>query len=462
MSLGRLVVLTLTLLLGLGSPAGAADPVPTTLTLTGERSFADTATPLAVTLRTEDDSPVVAAQVLLERRVDGEWRSVETLVTDDEGRAETSRTLARDAADNSFRATYAGDATHAPAESGRVEVPLRRRSSAVRVRAPKRVVDEQSVVVRVVWQAGNGQPVSGRVKLFRRNGGGPWRLYRRPTTGGQGQARISVRPRTDTRWKATAPRLDWVTGDRSSVHRIDNVPPGVPVRLPGNAPRPRVKLPDQARAVGDGANPVVTRIPDKVWNHMTGRSWHRGCPVGRPQLRLLRINYWAFDGYRHRGEVVAHADAIGNMRGALVAMYERRLPIRSMYRVDRFGYSRRLRGADDYRSMAADNTSAFNCRDVVGRPGVRSPHSYGRSLDVNPWENPYRASHGWTPNSWWVSRSHPRVAWRSRSHEVVRVMAAHGLRWTYGTTDAHHFDARAGHGRVIRARAPECATEVCH
>ena len=42
--------------------------------------------------------------------------------------------------------------------------------------------------------------------------------------------------------------------------------------------------------------------------------------------------------------------------------------------------------------MAAGNTSAFNCRDVTGRPGVRSPHSYGRSLDLNTWENPYRSA----------------------------------------------------------------------
>ena len=65
-----------------------------------------------------------------------------------------------------------------------------------------------------------------------------------------------------------------------------------------------------------------------------------------------------------------------------------------MYRVDRFGYSSRLRGGDDYASMAAGNTSVFNCRDVVNRPGVRSPHSYGRALDVNTWENPYRSARG--------------------------------------------------------------------
>ena len=82
--------------------------------------------------------------------------------------------------------------------------------------------------------------------------------------------------------------------------------------------------------------------------------------------------------------------------------------------------------------MAAGNTSAFNCRDVTGRPGVRSPHSYGRSLDLNTWENPYRSARGLVPNAWWQSRSHPRIAWRSRTHPVVRIMARHGLRWTYG------------------------------
>jgi hypothetical protein len=128
--------------------------------------------------------------------------------------------------------------------------------------------------------------------------------------------------------------------------------------------------------------------------------------------------------------------------------------------VDRFGWSTRLRGADDYRSMAADNTSAFNCRGVVGNPGVRSPHSYGRSLDVNPWENPYRSRQGTVPNTWWPSRSHPRVAWRSRSHRVVQTMANHGLRWTYGTSDAHHFDAGGGHGRLV-ARWGDCGGVVC-
>src|SRR3546814_6920223 len=68
---------------------------------------------------------------------------------------------------------------------------------------------------------------------------------------------------------------------------------------------------------------------------MTGISWRSGCPVGRWSLRLVRVNYWAFDGYRRRGEIVVHEDAARKVGKAFSSMYARRLPIRSMYRVDR-------------------------------------------------------------------------------------------------------------------------------
>ena len=217
--------------------------------------------------------------------------------------------------------------------------------------------------------------------------------------------------------------------------------------------------PTSGAAVGSGANPVITQIPDRVWRQMTGRTWHAGCPVGRGGLRYLRINYWDYQGYDRRGELVANADAVRQMAGALAEMYRKKLPIRAMYRVDRFGWSNRVRGGNDYKSMAAGNTSAFNCRQVVGNPGARSPHSYGRSLDVNTWENPYRSAQGTVPNTWWMGHSHKRVAWRSRSHAVVRVMASHGLRWTYGNGDTQHFDARAGGARTsarLNATFLEC------
>ena len=45
-------------------------------------------------------------------------------------------------------------------------------------------------------------------------------------------------------------------------------------------------------------------------------------------------------------------------------------------------------GGNDDLSMAANNTSAFNCRDVTGSPGRFSNHSWGRAIDINPLTNP--------------------------------------------------------------------------
>jgi hypothetical protein len=112
-----------------------------------------------------------------------------------------------------------------------------------------------------------------------------------------------------------------------------------------------------------------------------------------------------------------------------------------MYRVDRFGYSSRVKGADDHASMAADNTSGFNCRSVVGRASIRSPHAHGRSIDINPFENPYRYRRGkWVPNSWWRNKAAGSYAWTKRSHLVPTIMRRNGFRWTYGAIDGQHFD----------------------
>ncbi|GAB2877351.1 M15 family metallopeptidase [Nocardioides pacificus] len=451
-----LALLPLTLL---HAPVAASAAEPTTTALSGTSAPADAATTLSVLVATAAGQPLAGVPVTLERRVGGVWQPLGAgLVTDAEGRATTTATLSRAVADNVFRATYPGDATYAPSASGPVQVALVKRASRLTLAGPRRLVDERSATLRVRWVTGAGEPVSGPVRIQTR-AGGKWRNRARVRTDAQGHASLSVRPRSDGRWRAVTAGLGWVKGDRSSVLAIDNVPPGEPVALPRNAPRPRRKLPPQPHAVGVGANPTVSRISGKVWRQMTGISWRRGCPVGRAGLRHLRVNYWDYDGYRRRGEMIVAASAADRVARALRGMYDARLPIRSMYRIDRFGYSAKLRGGNDYASMAAGNSSAFNCRNVVNKPGVRSPHSYGRSVDINPWENPYRSRTGLVPNTWWHSRSHSRVAWRSRDHRVVRLMSQHGLRWTYGTGDSHHFDALTSSGRVVRD--PRCSG-VCH
>ncbi|WP_122816728.1 M15 family metallopeptidase [Nocardioides pantholopis] len=446
-------------------PAHAA-PAATTLVLSGTGGTAGATTTLALELRTTDGRPVAGATVLVERASGGGgWAPVGTVGTDAAGRATLPATIDRVPARNAFRASWAGDTTYAGAAAA-TQVRLTRLGSSLAVTGPGSVTDGASVDLQVTWRTVDGQPVAGPVRLQRRNAGGKWRTVTTLRTGPDGTARLRVRPRVDTAWRARAAALAWVEAARSGIRSLDNRPPGDRVRLPKRAPRPRVRLPRQRRAVDEGANLAVTRIPAGVWRQMTGRSWRRGCPVGRAGLRLVRVNYWGYDGYRYRGELVANARAARAMGGALAEMYAAGHAVRSMYRVDRFGWSKRLRGADDYRSMAAGNTSAFNCRHVVGRPGVRSPHSYGTALDVNTWENPYRSARGIVPNRFWQARSHPNVAWRSRNHAVVRIMARHGLRWTYGLGDTQHFDyvgpaGTAGAGRSVAHLHPQCTGFIC-
>lgn len=103
-------------------------------------------------------------------------------------------------------------------------------------------------------------------------------------------------------------------------------------------------------------------------------------------------------------------------------------------------------GADDHRSMNADNTSAFNCREVAGRPGVWSRHAYGRAIDINPVENPYvSGSHVSPPAGRPYARRTPhRRGMIGPRSVVVRSFAGVGWEWGgfwAGTKDFQHFSA---------------------
>lgn len=452
-----LALLAVLLPSAVGQRADAAGT--STLQLSAPAEYADRDTTLTIALQ-DAGLPIAGAPVTLERWDGALWQPVGSgpVLTEGTGTVTVAVPVDRSPTRNLLRATYAGDSDHAAA-SVEYRLSLTALPTTTVLNGSTKVIDEQGVYVRITWTTIEGTPVAGPVAL-QQYVDGAWRSYKTLTTNAEGTVRVLLRPRVDSRWRGVGKGLPWAARSYSGTHAIDNLPPGIPVVLPAGAPKPRVWLPAQPRGIGAGPNANIYKISDAVWRSMVGRSWHRGCPVGRSGLRLLRINYWDFRGYRRRGEVVAAASVIKQISGALSDMYRAKLPIRSMYRVDRFGWSSRVNGADDYRSMAAGNTSAFNCRWVVGRPGVRSPHTYGRAFDVNTWENPFRSRQGWVPNAWWPSRSNARVAWRTRSHAVVRIMAENGLRWTYGASDSQHFDAVPRGARLLIV--PGCGEPVCH
>jgi hypothetical protein len=114
---------------------------------------------------------------------------------------------------------------------------------------------------------------------------------------------------------------------------------------------------------------------------MTGVSWRAGCPVGLGDLSLLDIPHVGHDGAVHRGQLVVARAFADDILAVFRRLYEVGFPVERMELVDVYD-------ADDDRSMAANNTSAFNCRAITGGGGF-SQHSYGTAIDVNPLTNPY-------------------------------------------------------------------------
>ena len=171
---------------------------------------------------------------------------------------------------------------------------------------------------------------------------------------------------------------------------------------------------------------------------MTGVSWHAGCPVALSDLRAVSASYLGFDGSVHVGMMIVHRDVASQVVVVLRKLFAARFPIRRMEPVDAF------RGSD-YRSIEADNTSAFNCRPVAGTSRW-SEHAYGQAIDLNPLENPY-VSGGTTshPGSRrYLDRSRRLKGMVHAGDTVVRAFASVGWGWGgswVGTKDYQHFSA---------------------
>jgi hypothetical protein len=165
------------------------------------------------------------------------------------------------------------------------------------------------------------------------------------------------------------------------------------------------------------------------------RSWRPGCPVAPAQLRLVTLPYKDFGGVRRTGEIVVNARVVDDVVAVFRDLYRAGFPIRSLRRVDEYG-------GDDDRSMAADNTSGFNCRDAVGGSGW-SQHAYGLAIDVNPVENPYLYGGQVLPpaGAAYTDRSAHRRGTAYPTSALNRAFAARGWGWggRWRHPDYQHF-----------------------
>jgi hypothetical protein len=165
-------------------------------------------------------------------------------------------------------------------------------------------------------------------------------------------------------------------------------------------------------------------------------SYRAGCPVAPADLRLVRVSYRGFDGRAHVGALVVHRRVARDVVVVFRRLYAAGFPIRRMTPVSTY------RGSDDA-SMAADNSSGFNCRRAVGGSGW-SEHAYGTAIDVNPVENPYVLNGRALPPAGrvYLDRRRVRAGMAVGGGVLVRAFAAVGWewggRWT-GAPDYQHF-----------------------
>jgi hypothetical protein len=204
----------------------------------------------------------------------------------------------------------------------------------------------------------------------------------------------------------------------------------------------RVFLALVAAAVSVAATPASEAAPRftgdvarATWDDLRF-SYRAGCPVGPTQLRTARLSYWGFDGRPHLGRLVVNRRVADDVVAVFRRLYAARFPIRRMVPVSKY------RGSDDA-SMAADNTSAFNCRFVSGTRRW-SMHAYGLAIDINPVENPFVSGGRVRPpaGSRYVDRTRRRPGMAVEGGAVVAAFAAAGWKWGgrwIGTPDYQHF-----------------------
>jgi hypothetical protein len=178
-----------------------------------------------------------------------------------------------------------------------------------------------------------------------------------------------------------------------------------------------------------------------------GGAWHKGCPVGFSDLRVLTVSYRGFDKHNHSGQLVVNRKAAAPLTTVFHRLYTLHFPIRHLDLEKVYVPSKYPKDGD--------SSGSFECRQAVPSPcsggtgtGSWSNHAYGLAVDINPVENPYVGCG--------MSRDPKAQSYRDRSRHrpgmiTARVRQAFasvgwgwGGSWTGNTKDYMHFSVN-GH-----------------
>lgn len=128
-------------------------------------------------------------------------------------------------------------------------------------------------------------------------------------------------------------------------------------------------------------------LSDNLRRYITGVSFpelsenSENSDISYEELRYVHILHYDFDGNLAEGELICNAAIAQDLVEIFHELYRNEYRIEKVKLIDEYD-------GDDNLSMADNNTSCFNYRNVPGSTSL-SKHALGRAVDVNPLYNPY-------------------------------------------------------------------------
>ena len=167
-------------------------------------------------------------------------------------------------------------------------------------------------------------------------------------------------------------------------------------------------------------------------------TYHSGCPVGRSRLSTITMNYYGLDKRMHRGVLIVRSDLTGEIKYAFSRSLGVRFPITKMNNPNVYG-------GNDPEQMAADNSSGFNCRRVVGNPyrhvAALVRHRHRRQPAAEPLPGRHRQVVAGERTEY-IDRTPRRAGMLNSESTMVKVLGNDGFFWGgrwYPGRDYQHF-----------------------
>ena len=180
-------------------------------------------------------------------------------------------------------------------------------------------------------------------------------------------------------------------------------------------------------------------LPEHIIRQISGSSFHENEHFGYEHLAYLTITYMDFYGQSRLGSIIVAASIADEVLDIFRDIYEGRFPLARVALIDYYG-------ADDYYSMAHNNSVGFNFRVIAGTQTL-SRHAWGMAVDINPVQNPFiRDDIIWPlSGSEYLDRNDVRPGMIIPGDVVYNAFVSRG--WIWGghwrvPIDYHHFERR--------------------